>query len=734
MEALARKILKRPLEIVVGGRSVVASEIEQIIEVREADTKFNRLLEILGRMYFEDKDARTLVFVDRQESADNLLGDLQKRGYTCMSLHGGKDQVDRDETISDFKSGACPIVIATSVAARGLDVKQLKLVVNYDAPNHLEDYVHRAGRTGRAGNKGTCITFVEPDQDKYAVDLVRALKDSKVAVPEDLQKMSDEFLAKVKGGKATATGSGFGGKGLDRFEKDRDNKEKAQRSAYGESTAEDKKETERATAAAADEAGGGEAAAAAEAEYDYDIEIRHGPAPDSSRRGATMTRPSAGNLVSAQAVRAAEEAARKNGTVLTAVQRAQIVAQALAGSLGKVPAPQTGFDYRQETLAQARVRDPDATEYHAIVPANDVRLGAPPGRADLTRSSRPRSAGASRTRRRPRSSSRRTAAPSRSRASTTRCVGAIWSLLTFAAGQGADGRRSAQASSAARGASSARADSLTRCSRTSGRSSRAQSSRSSASSSKPASPRSRPKTNRRATLAAVDGTRSDLRHCTLFLARSGTCPRSSAAVTRCGPQLGDAGSSRRGSLLSASRTSPSVCPSLTIGHLEPRALVRGLGQLDVSSTHAPVADRPYTSAHFRTDIRIARTPAARRTSPRTMAAPVTPTRVSLATPAATPPPPLPHSQTAVELSALTDKPATGALAPHRAALPGEVGALTAAQSDMLATLRTRLRDEGLEAQLPDFLATPEALCRYCRARNWQLEPTLKYVAERRDLG
>jgi len=67
-----------------------------------------------------------------------------------MSLHGGKDQVDRDSTIADFKTGVVPIVIATSVAARGLDVKQLKLVINFDAPNHMEDYVHCAGRTGRA--------------------------------------------------------------------------------------------------------------------------------------------------------------------------------------------------------------------------------------------------------------------------------------------------------------------------------------------------------------------------------------------------------------------------------------------------------------------------------------------------------------------------------------------------------------------------------------------------------
>jgi ATP-dependent RNA helicase DDX46/PRP5 len=191
MEALARKILRKPLEITVGGRSVVAAEIEQIVEVREESTKFNRLLEYLGRITNEDEDARVLIFVDRQEAADNLLRDLSLKGHICMSLHGGKDQVDRDSTISDFKSGVVRIVIATSVAARGLDVKQLKLVVNYDAPNHMEDYVHRAGRTGRAGNKGTCVTFITPDQERYALDLVRALTASGANIPSELKTMGD---------------------------------------------------------------------------------------------------------------------------------------------------------------------------------------------------------------------------------------------------------------------------------------------------------------------------------------------------------------------------------------------------------------------------------------------------------------------------------------------------------------------------------------------------------------
>jgi ATP-dependent RNA helicase DDX46/PRP5 len=194
MDALARKILIKPLEITVGGRSVVAKEITQQVEIRDADQKFLRLLEILGEMgekYKDEEDFRTLIFVERQESADELFRELMRKGYICTSLHGGKDQVDRDQAISDFKAGYIPIVIATSVAARGLDVKELKLVINYDCPNHMEDYVHRAGRTGRAGNSGTCITFIQTDQDRYAVDIVRALKASEANVPPELEKLSE---------------------------------------------------------------------------------------------------------------------------------------------------------------------------------------------------------------------------------------------------------------------------------------------------------------------------------------------------------------------------------------------------------------------------------------------------------------------------------------------------------------------------------------------------------------
>ncbi|KAI5296486.1 pre-mRNA processing RNA-helicase [Ascosphaera acerosa] len=232
MEALARKTLSKPVEIIVGGRSVVAPEITQIVEVREEATKFVRLLELLGNLYDTDEDARTLIFVDRQEAADGLLRDLMQKGYPCMSIHGGKDQVDRDSTIEDFKAGVVPVLIATSVAARGLDVKQLKLVVNYDAPNHLEDYVHRAGRTGRAGNKGTAVTFLTPTQERYSVDISKALRQSGQDVPEPVQGLVDAFMEKVKAGKEKASGFGFGGKGLERLDQERDAARTRERKTY----------------------------------------------------------------------------------------------------------------------------------------------------------------------------------------------------------------------------------------------------------------------------------------------------------------------------------------------------------------------------------------------------------------------------------------------------------------------------------------------------------------------
>ncbi|PFH59790.1 hypothetical protein XA68_11869 [Ophiocordyceps unilateralis] len=242
IDSLTKKVLTNPVEITVGGRSVVAKEIEQVVEVREESTKFLRVLELLGELYNRDEDARTLIFVERQEKADDLLKELLQKGYPCMSIHGGKDQVDRDSNISDFKKGVIPILIATSVAARGLDVKQLKLVINFDAPNHMEDYVHRSGRTGRAGNKGVAVTFVTPEQDNCAQGIAKALEQSGQPVPEKLDEMRRSHREKVKAGKAKDS-SGFGGKGLDRLDQEREAARQVQRRTHrAEGEEDDEKE------------------------------------------------------------------------------------------------------------------------------------------------------------------------------------------------------------------------------------------------------------------------------------------------------------------------------------------------------------------------------------------------------------------------------------------------------------------------------------------------------------
>uniref|UniRef100_H3DF97 Probable ATP-dependent RNA helicase DDX46 n=1 Tax=Tetraodon nigroviridis TaxID=99883 RepID=H3DF97_TETNG len=212
MEALARRILNKPIEVQVGGRSVVCSDVEQHVLVIEEDNKFLKLLELLG--HYQERGS-VIIFVDKQEHADGLLKDLMKASYPCMSLHGGIDQYDRDSIINDFKSGACRLMVATSVAARGLDVKQLILVVNYNCPNHYEDYVHRAGRTGRAGNKGFAYTFITEDQARYAGDIIKALELSGSSVPPELEQLWVSFKDQQKAeGKIIKSSSGFSGKGF----------------------------------------------------------------------------------------------------------------------------------------------------------------------------------------------------------------------------------------------------------------------------------------------------------------------------------------------------------------------------------------------------------------------------------------------------------------------------------------------------------------------------------------
>lgn len=247
MAALARKALNKPAEVIIGGRSKVAPEITQRVTVvpPSYEKKIAKLVLHLGQIFADDENNQVLIFTERQETAEDLLSKLFKaKYYATNTIHGAKDQTDRNEAINEFKQGVLSILIATSVAARGLDVPGLAMVYNFDCPTHLEDYVHRCGRTGRAGNKGIAVTLIEnPGQERFAVHIVKALKESGAEVPEDVLAMANTFHEKAKSGTEKYYG-GFGGKGLDKLDAARALEKKREKRAHKLADEDDSEEEE----------------------------------------------------------------------------------------------------------------------------------------------------------------------------------------------------------------------------------------------------------------------------------------------------------------------------------------------------------------------------------------------------------------------------------------------------------------------------------------------------------
>lgn len=235
MQTLAEGYLRNPIELIVGGRSTIPQSVEVVVEVMPEADKFNRLMEILNDFYKDDTDARTLVFVEQQRSADDLLNRIMKSGMgiPCNSIYGSKPQDERIDAIADFKSGALPLLIATSVAARGLDIEQLQLVIQYDPANHTEDNIHRIGRTGRAGRPGKAITFISEEQARFAEPLSKALRVSERDIPPALSELVELHDRLVEAGKAEKTYGGFGGRGIDRLDKEHEEKRRRERQQAG---------------------------------------------------------------------------------------------------------------------------------------------------------------------------------------------------------------------------------------------------------------------------------------------------------------------------------------------------------------------------------------------------------------------------------------------------------------------------------------------------------------------
>ncbi|CAN0089362.1 unnamed protein product [Ectocarpus sp. 6 AP-2014] len=187
VEGLARDFLRNYYQVTVGSLELSANkDIQQVIEIVEDFGKYR----VLAKHLQEHNNAgRVLIFVETKKGCDALTRSLRHEGWPALAIHGDKNQSERDRVLHDFKEGRSLILVATDVAARGLDVKDIRMVINFDFPKEMESYVHRIGRCGRAGHKGTAISFFAGKNSKCARELIRILKQANQKVPSELSGM-----------------------------------------------------------------------------------------------------------------------------------------------------------------------------------------------------------------------------------------------------------------------------------------------------------------------------------------------------------------------------------------------------------------------------------------------------------------------------------------------------------------------------------------------------------------
>jgi ATP-dependent RNA helicase DDX23/PRP28 len=177
VERLARTYLRRPAVVYIGSIGKPTERVEQIVHIMTENDKRRKLMEYLSK----GVDPPIIIFVNQKKGADVLAKGLEKLGYNACTLHGGKGQEQREYALASLKSGAKDILVATDVAGRGIDIKDVSVVMNYDMAKTIEDYTHRIGRTGRAGKSGIAISFCTNDDSALFYDLKQMLLSSPVS-------------------------------------------------------------------------------------------------------------------------------------------------------------------------------------------------------------------------------------------------------------------------------------------------------------------------------------------------------------------------------------------------------------------------------------------------------------------------------------------------------------------------------------------------------------------------
>jgi len=172
IRGLARSLLNDPVSVDIEPQTTSADTVEQVVYLVDADRKLDLLAELVRRRNMH----QVLVFTRTKLQAGRLASQLDRAGVEAISIHGDRSQPERERALADFKSGAVRVLVATDVAARGLDIDSLPVVVNFELPHTAHDYVHRIGRTGRAGAVGEAISLVAPEEEDYLKQVNRLLK------------------------------------------------------------------------------------------------------------------------------------------------------------------------------------------------------------------------------------------------------------------------------------------------------------------------------------------------------------------------------------------------------------------------------------------------------------------------------------------------------------------------------------------------------------------------------
>nr|WP_320116479.1 DEAD/DEAH box helicase [uncultured Desulfuromonas sp.] len=172
IKRLADSLLKTPTLIEVARRNTASEQVEQRVHLIEKSRKRELLSHMIGSQNWQ----QVLVFTRTKRGANRLAQQLEKDGLKSTAIHGNKTQGARTKALADFKAGRARVLVATDIAARGLDIDQLPHVVNYELPDVPEDYVHRIGRTGRAGREGKAISLVCSEEKKQLRDIEKLLK------------------------------------------------------------------------------------------------------------------------------------------------------------------------------------------------------------------------------------------------------------------------------------------------------------------------------------------------------------------------------------------------------------------------------------------------------------------------------------------------------------------------------------------------------------------------------